>query len=326
MHAAIFPGQGSQEIGMGKDVADQFSVAAETFQQADELLGFNLSRLCFDGPAEKLNATNIQQPAIFVTSVAIFRAAIDAGVFRADQFDYMAGLSLGEYTALHLAGAMTFDDALRLVSRRGQLMQQAAEDSPGGMVSLMGLDESQVCVLCGAVRDQVDGFVPEPGVMANDRVTPTVIGPANFNCPGQIVISGHKQACEAAVDLAEGFGGRAIPLDVAGAFHSALMKPAAIALHETLAATEIKAPRGKVVSNVDVELHTDPDAIRKSLYRQVFSPVRWQACIEHMIAAGVSEFWEIGPKRVLTGLNRKIDRKAKTTNLSKVGSLAAAEA
>jgi [acyl-carrier-protein] S-malonyltransferase len=326
MRAAIFPGQGSQEIGMGKDVADQFPVAAETFQQADELLGFELSRLCFDGPSERLNATDIQQPAIFTTSVAIYRAAIEAGVFRADTFEYMAGLSLGEYTALHLAGAMTFGDALRLVNRRGQLMQQAATESPGGMVSLMGMDETQAWALCGAARNKVDGSVPEPGVMANDRLTATVIGPANFNCPGQIVISGHKTACEAAVGLAEEYGGRAIPLDVAGAFHSELMRPAAIALHETLAATEIRAPRCKVVSNVDVALHADPDAIRHSLYQQVFSPIRWQACVEHMIAAGVGDFWEVGPKRVLTGLNRKIDRNAKTTNISKVGSLVAAEA
>lgn len=308
MQAAIFPGQGSQEVGMGQDVAGQFPAAAETFAQADQVLGFGLSQLCFEGPADKLNATDIQQPAIFTTSVAIFRAALDAGLFKADQFGYMAGLSLGEYTALHLAGAMSFEDALRLVHKRGQLMQRAAEASPGGMVSLMGLDESQTLALCERVADKGR------------------IGPANFNCPGQIVISGDKSACDAAAGLAEEFGGRAIPLDVAGAFHSELMRPAADALRETLAATEIEPPRCKVVSNVDVELHDEPDVIRESLYRQVFNPVRWQACVEHMIAAGAGGFWEVGPKRVLTGLNRKIDRKAKTTNISKLENLTAATA
>lgn len=303
MDAAIFPGQGSQQVGMGCDVADQYAVAAETYAQADELLGFELSKLCFEGPAEKLNATDIQQPAIFVTSVALYRAGLDAGTFNTDQFSHMAGLSLGEYTALHLAGAIDFDAALRLVYRRGQLMQQAAEAAPGGMVSLMGLDEDKALALCEQAA-------------AAGRVRP-----ANFNCPGQIVVSGDKSACDKVVKHVEDFGGRAIALDVAGAFHSDLMKPAADALRETLAAAEIRPPDCVVLSNVDIEPHTEPDAIRDSLYRQVFNPVRWQGCVERMIAAGVSTFWEIGPKRVLTGLNRKIDRGVKTNNISQASSL-----
>lgn len=196
--AAIFPGQGSQEVGMGRDVAETYAVAADTFRRADEILGFDLSKLCSEGPAERLNATDIQQPAIFTTSVAIFRAGLDSGCFQSEQFAAMGGLSLGEYTALHLAGSLPFEPALRLVYRRGQLMQQACEQSPGGMVSLMGMDEAQALALCERVADQGR------------------IGPANFNCPGQIVISGDKTACAAAAGLAEEFDGRAIPLDVAG--------------------------------------------------------------------------------------------------------------
>lgn len=305
MHAAIFPGQGAQEVGMGQDVAAQSTVAAETFRQADELLGLPLSRLCFEGPADRLNATDVQQPAIFTTSVALYRAAVDRDRIRPDQFTYMAGLSLGEYTALHLADAIDFEDALRLVYRRGQLMQAAAQAAPGGMVSLIGMDEPAALALCEAVADK------------------GAVRPANFNCPGQIVISGDLAACQAAASLADQRGGRAIPLDVAGAFHSELMRPAADALRETLMATDIRPPRCKVVSNVDVALHSEPAAIRDSLYRQVVNPVRWQQCVEHMLAAGVRDFWEIGPKRVLAGLNRKIDRAARTTNIGKAADLAA---
>jgi len=306
-HAAIFPGQGAQLVGMGKDVAEQYTAAADTFVQADDTLGFKLSELCFEGPAERLSATDIQQPAIFTTSVAIFRAALDAGLFAVSRFAAMGGLSLGEYTALHLAGALSFEDALRLVYRRGQLMQQACEQSPGGMVSLMGMDEERVLALCERVAHA------------------GCAGPANFNCPGQIVISGDKAACEAAANLAEEFDGRAIPLDVAGAFHSALMRPAAEGLRPTLDACDFPKPAPPVIANVDAEYHSDPAAIRSSLYRQVFNPVRWQACVERLIADGCDTVWEIGPSRVLTGLMRKINRKIKTINISSVDRLAAAK-
>jgi [acyl-carrier-protein] S-malonyltransferase len=297
--AAIFPGQGSQEVGMGRDVAESCTVASDTFAQADAILGFKLSSLCFEGPAERLNATDIQQPAIFTTSVALFRAGQDRGKLRTDQFAAMGGLSLGEYTALHLAGGLAFDAALRLVYRRGQLMQQSAQQQPGGMVSILGLDEAKTLALCERVADR-------------GRVAP-----ANFNCPGQIVISGDQAACTAAAKLAEDFGGRAIPLDVAGAFHSELMRPAAEALREALAQADFRPPEVRVVANVDAGYHGDPAATRESLYRQVFNPVRWQACVERLIADGCTGFWEIGPKRVLTGLMRKIDRNVKATSLGK---------
>ncbi len=300
---ALFPGQGSQEVGMGQDVAAACPVAAETYRQADEILGISLSKLCFEGPADRLNATDIQQPAIFTTSVALYRAGQERAYFKPGQFVAMGGLSLGEYTALHLAGSLPFEAALRLVYRRGQLMQQAAQQSPGGMVSLMGLDEERVLALCEQVAE-------------HGR-----LNPANFNCPGQIVVSGDKAACDAIIPLTEHAGGRAIPLDVAGAFHSELMRPAAEELRAALNATEFQTPEVPVVANVNAEYHGGPAAIRESLYLQVFNPVRWQACVERLIADGAQEFWEIGPKRVLCGLMRKINRSVKMTSVSRAADL-----
>ncbi len=302
-HAAIFPGQGAQLVGMGLDVAQKHPAAAQVFAEADATLGFKLSELCFQGPAERLNATDIQQPAIFTTSVALFRAAVATGKFAADSFAALGGLSLGEYTALHLAGAMSFADALQLVNRRGQLMQQAAEQAPGGMVSLLGGDEEKVLALCERVRAQ------------------GCVRPANFNCPGQIVISGDKAACDAAAAAAEEFGLRAVPLPVAGAFHSELMRSAAEGLRPALARCGMNRPRVRVTANVNAEYHAEPDDIRDSLYRQVTNPVRWQGCVERLIADGCTEFWEVGPNRHLTGMMRKINRSAKTTNISTVGDL-----
>jgi len=307
IQAAIFPGQGAQLVGMGKDFADRYPVAADTFAQADEVLAFKLSALCFEGPAARLNATDIQQPAIFTTSVAIFRAALAHGLFSADQFAALGGLSLGEYTALHVAGSLSFEDALKLVHRRGQLMQEASETYRGGMVSLMNMDEEKVLALCERVADR-------------GRVAP-----ANFNCPGQIVISGDKSACEAAAALAEQFDGKAVPLSVAGAFHSELMRSAADALRPALDACELRAPTPRVIANVDAEYHSNPAAIRESLYRQIFNPVRWQACVERLITDGCDTFWEVGPNRVLTGLMRRINRRVKTINVSSADCLAAAK-
>ncbi|MBI5864543.1 MAG: ACP S-malonyltransferase [Planctomycetes bacterium] len=301
--AAIFPGQGAQLVGMGKDFADAHPAARTVFEQADQILGFSIAMLCFEGPAEQLEATDIQQPSIFVTGVAIYRAAVAAGVIRPDQFAAMGGLSLGEYTALHLADALSFEDALRLVYRRGQLMQQAARASSGGMVSVMGLDEDKALALCEKVASAGR------------------IRPANFNCPGQIVLSGEKAGCDAAAALAEEFGGKAVPLKVAGAFHSDLMKPAAEGLRPVLEAAAIQTPRCRVIANVDAEYHGGPASIRDSLYRQVFSPVRWEACVRRLISDGCTEFTEFGPNRVLTGLMRKIDRNAKCANLSKAADL-----
>jgi len=278
---------------MGADVAQASTRAAEIFTRANEVLGFDLQNACFNGPAEALEATDIQQPAILVTSIALL-AALAEREDPAPLAAATAGLSLGEYTALYFAGSLAFEDAVSLVRRRGQLMQEAADASAGGMVSLIGADEAQATELCAKAAEG------EPLV------------PANLNCPGQIVISGSAAACARATTLAEEFRLRAVPLKVAGAFHSPLMQPAADRLGEVLAKTEIRAPRIPVISNVTAQAHGAPDSIRELLQKQVTSAVRWQACVEHLQAQGCNRFVEVGPNRVLTGLMRKIDRKATT--------------
>ena len=303
--AVIFPGQGSQAVGMGKDVAGASERARDVFRRADEVLGFDLARTCFEGPAETLEQTDIQQPAIFVTSVAIWQAFLEAGGSR-EQFSFAGGLSLGEYTALHVAGALEFDDALRLVHRRGRLMQEAARARPGGMVSLTGADEVTATALCDRARDD------------------DVLAPANFNCRGQVVISGSEPACDRAMRLAEEFSCRAVRLAVAGAFHSPLMASAAESLAPVLASTTLTEPSIPVVANVDAEYHRSPASIRESLRRQVTHPVLWQRCVERMIADGVDRFMEIGPGRVLTGLMRKINRDVTAINVSSMNAVSAA--
>ncbi len=297
-NVAIFPGQGSQAVGMGKDVAGASAAAADVFRRADEVLGFSLSRICFEDPDSELTRTDIQQPAIFVTSVAIWAALMERGMQPGVLMSAAAGLSLGEYTALHLAGSVGFEDALRLVRRRGELMQEAATAVPSGMVCIIGGDEASVSALCA------------------EAAGGDVLVAANFNCPGQVVLSGESAACDRAVELASKHGVRAVQLAVAGAFHSPLMAPAAEALGLVLEKTEILAPRCTVLANVDASPHEGPDAIRAALRRQVTEAVRWQQSIEGLIAKGFDCFIEIGPGRVLTGLMRKINRKTRTINVS----------
>ncbi len=295
--AIIFPGQGSQIVGMGRDVFESSARAKEIFNVANDVLGINLTALCFEGPAEKLEPTDIQQPAILVTSVAILEAFREAGG-DVEQFQHAGGLSLGEYTALHFAGALSFADAVRLVQRRGALMQEAAVASPSGMVTLIGADEEKAQNLCDAARG--DG----------------VLSPANYNCPGQIVISGDREACARAVDMAGNAGCRAIALAVAGAFHSPLMQSAADALKEMLQATDFQTPRIPVLANVNAKNHGSPDEIRDWLCRQVTQPVLWYKSIQRLLDEGVDRFVEVGPGRVLTGMMRKIDRNATAVNVS----------
>lgn len=301
--AIVFPGQGAQVVGMGRDVAEQFPAASETFEQADALLGFRLSRVCFEGPAEQLDATDVAQPALFVTSVAIWRALESTGAAAEIAPQAAAGLSLGEYTALWAAGCFSFEDGLRLVRERGRLMQAAAMSAPSGMVSAMGLTAADVERVC---REAGGG---------------EVLSPANFNCPGQIVISGSKDACERSVAAIEQAGGRATPLRVAGAFHSALMQPAADGLREHLAKTPFVPPRIPVVSNVSADYHRDPNSIRESLVAQVARAIQWQGSIERLIADGFERFVEVGAGRVLSGLIRKINRRVETVNYSTAESL-----
>ncbi|MCB9856818.1 MAG: ACP S-malonyltransferase [Phycisphaerales bacterium] len=301
--AIIFPGQGSQVVGMGKDVADVSAAARKVYADANRILGWDLTTLCFEGPAERLNATDASQPAIFVTSVAIWEACKERGLVDEWAPTAMAGLSLGEYTALHLAGWFGFEAGLKLVAERGRLMQAAAESSRGGMVSIMGVDEAVVNTICAEAADG------------------DVLAPANFNCAGQIVISGSKEACDRSVAVAEKYGARAIPLVVAGAFHSPLMQPAVDGLELALRDTEITSGTLGVVSNVSADYHADPNTVRGLLREQVAKPIRWQASIERLVAEGFDRFIEVGPGRVLTGLMRKIDRSAKALNFSAAAAL-----
>jgi [acyl-carrier-protein] S-malonyltransferase len=302
--AVILPGQGAQVVGMGKDFVDSFPSARSVFDRANEVLGFDLAKLCFDGPPDRLSATDISQPAILVTSVAIWHAMKSTGLADELAPAAMAGLSLGEYTALHLAGWIEFDDALRLVYQRGQLMQAAANSSTGSMVSIMGLSQEKTDELC---REAAAG---------------EVLACSNFNCPGQIVISGAKAACDRALSLADKYGCRATPLAVAGAFHSDLMSPAEEGLAKALSEAKITRGRIQVVSNVSADYYDDPENVRTLLRRQVAKPIRWQASIERLIADGFDRFVELGPGRVLTGLMRKIDRSASAVNYSSAESLA----
>lgn len=305
---AVFPGQGAQFEGMGRDFAEASPAARSVFERANAVLGFDISRICFAGPADQLERTDIQQPAIFTTSAAIWEAWLAAGGAEEltvgnsagglDAFAAAGGLSLGEYTALHAAGAVSFEDGLRLVQRRGQLMQDAATAQPSGMVCLIGADESIAAKVC------------------EEAGQGDVLVPANFNCPGQIVVAGHKAACERAIGAAERHGCRAVALAVAGAFHTPLMQPAADALAAVLDRTDFRPPNFPVISNVDAEYHRDAASIRCSLALQVTQPVRWQACVQRMAADGASRFVEFGPGRVLAGLLRKIDRKLEAVNIA----------
>ena len=302
--AIIFPGQGSQLVGMGRDFAEVSQRARTVFATADEVLETGLSKLCFEGPAEELERTDIQQPAIFVTSVAIWEAMLEKGM-PDSVLQAAAGLSLGEYTALHVAGAIGFADALKLVACRGRLMQEASEASPSGMVSLVGADEAVALALCErAAQGQI-------------------LAPANFNCPGQVAISGAAEACRRAVELASEVGCRAVPLKVAGAFHSPFMEPAGEKLGEALAETPITRPLVPVLANVNADYHGDAATIRGWLQQQVTHPVLWAKSIERLISEGYDRFVEVGPGRVLTGLMRKINRQVKAVNVSVVQAIEA---
>lgn len=305
--AVVFPGQGAQSVGMGRDVAEFSARARAVFDRANEQLGFDLAKLCFEGPSQTLEQTDIQQPAIFVTSVAIWEAYLESGGSR-DVFSWSGGLSLGEYTALHITGAVGFDEALGLVRRRGELMQEAAVASPSGMVSLIGADEEGAMALCEKARGH------------------DVLAPANFNCPGQVVISGTRAACDRAIQIASEFGFRGVSLPVAGAFHSPLMESAAAGLRPVLDDTSFTAPAIPVFANVSAEPHGAAAAIRDSLFRQVTQPVLWQRCVERMISRGARRFVEIGPGRVLTGIMRKIDRRIPMVNVNTADSISAAVA
>ena len=293
--ALLFPGQGAQTVGMGVSLRADYPAAAELYERANEVLGYDLAALCENGPAEKLNATDVSQPALYVSGLAAVEKLRAEYADAEGAVSHVAGLSLGEYTALAYAGAFSFEDGLRVVRARGEAMQAAAEATPSGMVSALLLKPDQV----EAVRDAAAGG--------------DVLELANFLCPGNTVLSGAKAAVERAADEIEKAGGRPIPLAVAGAFHTSLMKPADERLAEALADVTIRPPRVPVVSNVDAAPHADPAEIRDLLVRQVLAPVRWEDSVRAMLAAGVDRFFEVGTGRVLTGLLKRIDRKTPCT-------------
>ena len=299
--AFIFPGQGSQYVGMGKELAEHFPVAQETFAEVNEALGIDLQRLCFHGPEAELKLTANTQPSILTVSIAAFRVLKKEVGWQAD---YLAGHSLGEFSALVAAGAMSFPDAVRIVRMRGQFMQEAVPVGEGGMAAVLGLEREKVEELC---RQAAQG---------------EVLTPANFNSPGQIVISGNLKAVERAIALAPGMGAkRAVPLPVSAPFHSPLMEPAGKRLGAELARIEISDLAAPVVSNVEAEPNTAKDRVRDLLIRQVSSPVRWEDSVKRMIELGVGRFVEIGPGKVLVGLLRRIDGTSQAFNLEDLASL-----
>lgn len=302
--AWLFPGQGAQVVGMGQDVVEASSAAREIFAEADRILDIPVSSLCFDGPEESLAATDVQQPAIFTVSAALLAAMREAHSDLPSP-DFAAGLSLGEYTALYAAGAFDFETALKLLRLRGQLMQQASEENPGSMVAVIGLDDAQVEDL---VSQAAQG---------------QVLGCANYNCPGQVVVSGEVAACDRLVELAVQAGARAAEkLTVAGAFHSPLMSSAAEKLRVALDEARISEPGIPVIANVDMEFHGGADAIRDRLCRQLCSSTYWCQSMQKLIAADMSRGVEIGPKKTLSSMMRRIDRTVKVQSVADAASVA----
>ena len=287
--AYLFAGQGAQAVGMGKDLVAAFPKAKELFDRATAILGFDLAKVCFEGPPEELNRTDRCQPALLVHGLACLEVAKAKGL---PDGEAAAGLSLGEYTANVYAGSLTFEDGVRLLQKRGQSMQEACDKTPSGMISILGLDRAKVAE---AVAGQGD------------------VGIANLNCPGQIVISGENAALELAAAKCKELGAkRAIPLKVAGAYHSVVMKPAQEKMQKELAAVKISRPRIPVYANVSAKPLADPEEIRAALATQICSSVLWEDTIR---AIGAAKYVELGPGKVIAGLVRKIDEKAEVLSI-----------
>ncbi len=277
MKAFVFPGQGAQYVGMGKSLYEKFPEARTMLDRANEILGFSITDIMFNGPEEEQRQTRATQPAIFLHSVILAR------LFPEFAPDMVAGHSLGEFSALVAAGAMNFEDGLRLVSARAHAMQKACEETPSTMAAILGLEDAVVEKICAEVGD--------------------VVVPANYNCPGQLVISGTVEAVGKACELLkEAKAKRALPLKVGGAFHSPLMESARQSLAEAISKTQFSKPMCPIYQNVDAKPHTDPEEIKVNLIKQLTSPVRWTQIVEAMLADGTTEFVELGPGNVLQGL------------------------
>ena len=300
--AMVFPGQGSQTVGMLAELAGNYPIVQETFKQASEVLGYDLWQLVQEGPAEELNKTWQTQPALLTASVAVYR--VWQQKYPELKPEVMAGHSLGEYSALVCAGVLDFQDAVKLVELRGKLMQQAVPEGTGAMYAIIGLDNEAIINACKQA---------EQG---------EVVSAVNFNSPGQVVIAGAKAAVERAAALCKEAGAkRALPLAVSVPSHCALMKPAADQLSVSLESITLKAPTVSVLNNVDVKAETDADAIRNELVRQLYSPVRWTETVEKMSHSGVEVLVEIGPGKVLNGLTKRIVDSLQATSVNDVKSL-----
>ncbi|HAS6065891.1 TPA: ACP S-malonyltransferase [Vibrio vulnificus] len=299
--AIVFPGQGSQAVGMLADLGEQYEIVKQTFAQASEALGYDLWALVQNGPAEDLNQTFRTQPALLASSVAIWRVWQELGLAQPEN---LAGHSLGEYSALVCAGVIDFQEAIKLVELRGQLMQEAVPAGTGAMYAIIGLDDEAIAKAC------------------EEAAQGEVVSPVNFNSPGQVVIAGSKDAVERAGALCKEAGAkRALPLPVSVPSHCALMKPAADKLAVALESIEFKAPQLPVINNVDVVAETDPAKIKDALVRQLYSPVRWTESVELMSSQGVEKLLEMGPGKVLTGLTKRIVKSLEAAAVNDVASL-----
>lgn len=300
--AFLFPGQGAQKVGMAQDLCTTLPAGLQLFKQASDILGYDLLEVCTNGPEERLNATDVCQPAIFVASLAALESLRVNEPEAEAECVACAGLSLGEYTALAYAGAFSFADGVRLVRLRGEAMQAAANNQPGTMVSVLGMERPDLEQLCQQVQAE--------------RAQGEVLQLANLLCPGNLVVSGHHDACEELERRAGQSGARTVRLSVAGAFHTSLMKPADSQLADALASVSFSAPRIPVWSNVDRKPHSDPEEIRALLVRQVLEPVLWEDTLRGLLADGCERFYELGPGRVLAGLLKRVQRKADCRNIT----------
>lgn len=301
--AFVFPGQGSQAVGMGKDVYDAVPAAREAFETADQVLGFPLTEMIFQGPESDLTQTSNTQPALLATSWALYQA-LERHHIRPD---YVAGHSLGEYGALVAAGVLRFEDAIAIVRQRGQFMEQAVPSGQGAMAAVLGAERERLGALCDDIS-----------------AAGTPVEMANLNCPGQIVVSGSREGIDAVVERGKEAGAkRVIPLEVSGPFHSALMKPAAERLGEALRAVEMQDARIPVIANVTARPVTEAEQIRGLLVEQVFSPVLWEDSVRYLIDQGVDTFVEIGSGTVLAGLIKKIDRSVRIVSMNSLEAIEA---